>query len=314
MYELVIRRAGDDERRVKLAGGVFGLGRHESNEIRLDDKEVSRKHARILVDGDVAVIEDLGSGNGTFVGGESVTQAVLSLDTEIEILPFTMVLQKAGALPPGELLGVEGPDEGRTFALTAPRLTIGRGPEQQLRLDDKGASRAHALVVRDGDGWRLHDNQSANGVLVNDAPATDVRLSHGDRITFGHSTLQFVLPGAVSRAAVVAPREDSEERPTQPYVAPPTVPVAARDVRPAPAPAAPTPAPALVRPSERSASSTAVSAAAPRPSSAQVVQRMSAPPPPASGGGNTLLIVAVVGVLGVVMLLGLAVAFMMMRA
>ena len=57
MIELVIRREGEAERKLKLADGAFGIGRQEGNEIRLDDKEVSRKHARLLVDGDLVLPE-----------------------------------------------------------------------------------------------------------------------------------------------------------------------------------------------------------------------------------------------------------------
>jgi SARP family transcriptional regulator, regulator of embCAB operon len=41
----------------------------------MDSPSVSRRHARIVVTGRDAVIEDLGSRNGTFVQGERVVSA-----------------------------------------------------------------------------------------------------------------------------------------------------------------------------------------------------------------------------------------------
>jgi hypothetical protein len=48
------------------------IGR-EGCDIVLSDSEVSRRHAMVRREGDVFVIEDLGSTNGTFVNGERIT-------------------------------------------------------------------------------------------------------------------------------------------------------------------------------------------------------------------------------------------------
>ena len=49
------------------------IGRTEGD-VLLPDPQVSRRHARIRLDGPKPVIEDLGSTNGTFVNGEQVTE------------------------------------------------------------------------------------------------------------------------------------------------------------------------------------------------------------------------------------------------
>jgi pSer/pThr/pTyr-binding forkhead associated (FHA) protein len=50
------------------------LGRDESADLRLGDRAVSRRHAHVRVEGETAVIEDLGSRNGTFVNAERVDE------------------------------------------------------------------------------------------------------------------------------------------------------------------------------------------------------------------------------------------------
>jgi predicted component of type VI protein secretion system len=46
------------------------IGRDSTNEIVINDAEVSRRHARLTFQGGKYVLEDLGSTNGTFVNGQ----------------------------------------------------------------------------------------------------------------------------------------------------------------------------------------------------------------------------------------------------
>ena len=46
------------------------LGRGDSADIRLEDTFASAQHARLVPQGEVMVLEDLGSTNGTFLNGE----------------------------------------------------------------------------------------------------------------------------------------------------------------------------------------------------------------------------------------------------
>ena len=55
-----------------LAEGENVLGREEDLATRVDGPGVSRRHARIVVHGGRAVLEDLASKNGTFLDGERV--------------------------------------------------------------------------------------------------------------------------------------------------------------------------------------------------------------------------------------------------
>ena len=63
------------DREIALAEGENLLGRDPSSFICIDAYSVSRHHARVMVSGDHATIEDLGSKNGTFVGKRRLTSA-----------------------------------------------------------------------------------------------------------------------------------------------------------------------------------------------------------------------------------------------
>jgi pSer/pThr/pTyr-binding forkhead associated (FHA) protein len=55
-----------------LRQGENFIGRAPDAHVRIESPKVSRNHAKITVDGDTAVVEDLGSKNGTFVGDKRV--------------------------------------------------------------------------------------------------------------------------------------------------------------------------------------------------------------------------------------------------
>jgi DNA-binding winged helix-turn-helix (wHTH) protein len=69
-----------DRLRFPLALGAHVIGRDPDVEVRLDDSTVSRRHARLVVTTEGTVLEDFGSKNGTFLGGERVTGPVRLAD------------------------------------------------------------------------------------------------------------------------------------------------------------------------------------------------------------------------------------------
>lgn len=71
-----------DGRRIPLRAGENILGREEDDGVQIDSPTVSRRHARISVSPDGAVLEDLGSKNGTQLRGEPVSGAVALADRD----------------------------------------------------------------------------------------------------------------------------------------------------------------------------------------------------------------------------------------
>ncbi len=67
------------------------LGRHPECQIQLNSNMVSRKHARVVKNGDQYVLEDLGSGNGTFLNGKKIEQPiVLKHEDRIKLGPILL--------------------------------------------------------------------------------------------------------------------------------------------------------------------------------------------------------------------------------
>jgi DNA-binding winged helix-turn-helix (wHTH) protein len=83
------------DREISLSEGENILGRDRDAVVWIDVYSVSRHHARITIAGEDATLEDLGSKNGTFLRGESVTEACALKDgDEIRIGTVTLTLRR----------------------------------------------------------------------------------------------------------------------------------------------------------------------------------------------------------------------------
>ncbi|HVT05040.1 MAG TPA: SpoIIE family protein phosphatase [Thermoanaerobaculia bacterium] len=79
-----------------------------------------------------------------------------------------------------------------THVLEAPTVTLGRSSDCTVPIKDRFLSRHHAELIKNGNGWILHDCGSANGTFLNGARIEkDVELRRGDRIAFGDSEIVF---------------------------------------------------------------------------------------------------------------------------
>ena len=104
MPRIILLQAGQAQP-FELDRDELFLGRLPECEIQLPSNMISRKHARIFVDGSGFAIEDLNSGNGTFVNGQRITEAtLLKHDDRIKIGPMLLRYETersyASATPP----------------------------------------------------------------------------------------------------------------------------------------------------------------------------------------------------------------------
>ena len=88
-------------REIALQEGENILGREREAAAWIDVHSVSRRHARIIVSGDRATLEDLGSKNGTFLKGKAVTNPEPLHDGDrLRIGTVEMTLRRyAGGIP-----------------------------------------------------------------------------------------------------------------------------------------------------------------------------------------------------------------------
>jgi hypothetical protein len=99
---------------------------------------------------------------------------------------------------------VEGPEEGPYATVVLPDgsrvdvggdgpVVLGRLPQSDIVLNDPNVSRRHAEFRRTADGVVVTDLGSTNGTRVNGVPIREQKLSSGDEVTVGSTTLVFEL-------------------------------------------------------------------------------------------------------------------------
>ena len=139
------------------------------------------------------------------------------------------------------------------YNMTKERYTVGRLPDNDVRIDNAAVSGHHGLIINILNDSFLEDLNSTNGTYVNGKLIKKHALTHGDVITIGHHHLRFVDSQVESseqdefeRTLVIQPGQVNEAR----------LRAATESVAPRPAPAAavaPAAAPACVRQREKGA-------------------------------------------------------------
>jgi two-component system, cell cycle response regulator len=87
------------------------------------------------------------------------------------------------------LIMISGRQVGKQFKLVGELLWIGRHLQNEIIVDDEGVSRKHAFIERRGGTFLLRDNESTNGVFVNNNKVMQHELKEGDRIRVGSGAI-----------------------------------------------------------------------------------------------------------------------------
>jgi ABC-type multidrug transport system ATPase subunit/pSer/pThr/pTyr-binding forkhead associated (FHA) protein len=193
------------------------IGRDENfADVTIPSPAVSRRHARMLREGNGYALEDLGSSNGTYLNGQRVAgryplksgdqiqlgQAITlvyhapvteSGATEIRSTPVMVspgmqtvigeepILSKVSALPPKFIVTIAGEDS-KSYTLTSNTLTIGRADGNDIVIPSPIVSRQHAQLKKvDGDYKLILSSEAKNPFLFEGRPVEGAHtLHHGD--------------------------------------------------------------------------------------------------------------------------------------
>lgn len=109
--QIVVSINGSELHRYSFTENEILIGRSSECDVLLDNPGVSRTHAKLLRQGERVQVIDLNSGNGTFLNGQSVTQAVVNSGDTIGIGKFSVTAKLAAeALPDSEPQAVAEPE------------------------------------------------------------------------------------------------------------------------------------------------------------------------------------------------------------
>ena len=111
--------------------------------------------------------------------------------------------------------------DGQTLAeynMTKERYTVGRLPDNDIRIDNAAVSGHHSLIINILNDSFLEDLNSTNGTYVNGKLIKKHALQHGDVITVGHHQLRYVDDQAdeatedeFEKTMVITPSDQSAE-------------------------------------------------------------------------------------------------------
>ena len=195
-------------------GRVHLIGRDPDADVTVDAPVVSWQHAQLLLSGGHWLIQDAGSTNGTFCGGQRVHRMQLTGTVELRLghpddgpvlscsvsdvglagqagAALAPAAHLATALWPGHATGERRPT-GITRVL-GQVLRIGRADDNDVVLADLRVSRRHAELRKLGGGrFQLTDTGSSNGTHVNGERVTTAVVTEADVIDIGAATFRLV--------------------------------------------------------------------------------------------------------------------------
>jgi len=102
MAKLVVLSAGMTGRTQELKLDKTTIGRVEDNTFQIAEPSVSSHHCEVLLRGSEVVVRDLNSTNGTYIGGEKVTESVLKPGQVLRLGQVEMRLEADAPAAPGK--------------------------------------------------------------------------------------------------------------------------------------------------------------------------------------------------------------------
>jgi pSer/pThr/pTyr-binding forkhead associated (FHA) protein len=226
MPEIVVKYEDKVIERVVTQKKRISIGRTPDNDIVLDNRGVSRKHAVIEFDDDSALIMDNESLNGTFVNSRKITEEMVKDRDRITIGKFdlvyhrdapkeaqlaemdgTMVLKtrkqrelldrdkkarEITAAVGGSVLVGEAYADHKQFPLDSPVVTFGKARFVNVRVRGFLVSRIQAKVIKDKDAFMLVNLGRKGKVKVNGEGVRRHQLKNDDLIEVGRSVFRFV--------------------------------------------------------------------------------------------------------------------------
>ena len=184
MAKIIITSEGKFVREVELVKERMTIGRKPYNDIVLDQRAVSSQHATITLMLDDAMLEVLGSTNGTVVKGEKVSRHKLANGDKVTIATFDLefLATPPKAIPSGFVEVLNGAHAGKKIQLSKPLTTVGKPGTSVVAILCSGGVYSASRI----DGER---GPSVNGNVLDDVT---LRLAHGDVIDLGGTRMVFM--------------------------------------------------------------------------------------------------------------------------
>lgn len=117
-------------------------------------------------------------------------QAHFSEDTEPRLL-LSLREPLADELLPHTVVARLAAGDGRSIELTKVRTILGRRADVDLPVGDLKASRRHASIFFTGTEFRVRDESSRNGTILNGSRVVEYAIRDGDELLVGDTVFRF---------------------------------------------------------------------------------------------------------------------------
>jgi len=226
MPEIVVKYEDKIIERVVTQKKRISIGRSSNNDIVLDNKAVSRKHAQVEFRDDSALIIDNESLNGTFVNKRKINEEIIKDNDEITIGKFDLVYhhdapkdlklsdldgtrvlctKKQKELLERDKKGKEitaktgcsvlwGEENAmvKQFYLDKPVITLGKSKYVNIKVKGLLVSKIQAKIAKEKDGHVLVNLGRKGKTKVNGEEVFKHPLRNDDLIEVGKSVFRFI--------------------------------------------------------------------------------------------------------------------------
>ncbi len=227
MAEIIVKFEDKVIERVVTEKKRISIGRTNENDIVLENRAVSRKHAMIEFNNNAAVIIDNESLNGTFVNNRKISEEVLRNEDTVTIGKYALVYHTETTAGDDDMAGMDGTmvlntkkqkkllendrverqivakyggsvlvgEENAEFAeyrLDREVTTIGKAKFVHVKAKGFLVAGIQAKIVRENDGCYFVNLGKSGKTRVNGEPTDRCVLKNGDLVTVGKTTFKFV--------------------------------------------------------------------------------------------------------------------------
>ncbi|HWF54460.1 MAG TPA: DHA2 family efflux MFS transporter permease subunit [Solirubrobacteraceae bacterium] len=206
MFKLLIHEGPAAGTTIELAGTMI-IGREGADVDVAGDTEMSRRHARLRVEGPRVLVEDLGSTNGTYVGGQRITSPVwLDSDTQLQLGLSHMTVQLTSPSRAPDSLQTTAPRPVQRTVLrpAGPPAPPYRGPIVPARSPAPAAGAGRRAGAGARHWWTLVAAGLGLGMNVLDGTVVNVALPSIQRdLHSSFPTVQWVVSAYLLSFAVL---------------------------------------------------------------------------------------------------------------
>jgi hypothetical protein len=135
-FQLVMRSGPTPGKKFLLNKSEITIGRESNNDIIINEAEVSRKHARLLLQPGGYMVEDLGSTNGTYVNEQRLIGPHSLQAGETIVLAENITFIYEPAQSGAESISIGAP--GEQLPVTPPPVTVVKTPPEVPEIPRRG--------------------------------------------------------------------------------------------------------------------------------------------------------------------------------